>query len=94
MRFEWDRRKAEANLRKHGVAFDDAWLVFEDPLHFRVQDRYEGTEERWQAIGQIGGFLLLVVAHTTWGDEQGTEVIRIISARRATPRERRRYEEQ
>ncbi len=69
--------------------------MFQDPLHVSVQDRIEGGEQRWQTIGAVQGFVILVVAHTvTEEDADGgaVEVIRIISARRATPRERRRYE--
>ena len=60
-----------------------------------MQDRIEGGEQRWQTVGAVQGFVLLVVAHTvTEEDADGgsVEIIRIISARRATPRERRRYE--
>jgi len=57
------------------------------------QDRIENGEYRWQTIGLIGGHLLLLVAHTVQGDEDDTEVIRIISARRAEPKERKRYEQ-
>ena len=66
--------------------------VFADPLALAGQDRIEGWEARWQTIGMVGGCLLLIVAHTVRG-EQGVEVIRIISARRAERKERRRYEE-
>ena len=55
-------------------------------------DRIEASEERWHTIGEVDGTLLLLVVHTLQGQEP-VEVIRIISARRATPRERRRYEE-
>jgi len=62
-----------------------------------VKERIEGGEQRWQTLGLVGAFLLLMVAHTVREEyEEGTlvEVIRIISARRATPKERRRYEEE
>ena len=92
MEFEWDPEKARSNLRKHGIAFEDAIFAFYDPLHIRVQDRHVNGEERWQTTGAIHTFTIVVVAHTIWDDEQGTEVIRIISARRAEPHERRAYE--
>ncbi len=96
VRFEWDEAKNLANQRKHdGVSFEEACHVFHDPLHVSVQDRIEGGEQRWQTVGSIGGFVVLVVAHTVTendADAGSVEVIRIISARRATPRERRRYE--
>jgi hypothetical protein len=65
-----------------------AILVFEDPHAFVRWDRTVDCEDRWQTIGMIDGLVVLLVAHTL--DE---EVIRIISARKATPRERRLYEE-
>jgi uncharacterized DUF497 family protein len=90
--FEWDDKKSENNFRKHGVRFEEAALAFDDPLAVSVQDRIENGEERWQTIGMSGGCLLLLVAHTVRDDEDGMEVVRIISARRAERKERRRYE--
>jgi uncharacterized DUF497 family protein len=87
---EWDITKAESNYRKHGIRFEEAALVYDDPLAVALQDRYENHEHRWQTIGMIGGFLLLLVAHTV--RIEGVEVIRIISARRADRKERKRYE--
>lgn len=92
MRFIWDETKAETNLRKHGVRFEEAALVFDDPLHLTEQERIEGGEYRWQTTGQIFGIVIVVVAHTTEQIGEPDETIRIISARRATPRERKRYE--
>lgn len=92
MRFEWDRNKSRSNRRKHGVTFETASLVFEDPNQLSIQDRFEGREERWQTMGLINGLAVLIVAHT-FGDDGGEEVVRIISARKATPRERQRYYE-
>jgi uncharacterized DUF497 family protein len=96
VRFEWDEAKNLSNQRKHdGVSFEEAWKVFQDPLHVSTQDRVEGGEQRWQTVGSVQGLAILVVAHTIAEEdaEGGTvEIIRIISARRATPRERRRYE--
>ena len=94
-RFEWDEAKDRVNRRKHGISFQEAARVFLDPHHLSIQDRHEGGEERWQTIGTVAGLITLLVAHTwTEIDEQGgvVEVIRIISARRATKVERRRYE--
>jgi len=93
--FEWDREKAASNLRKHRVSFETAKKVFDDPLLLCAQDRVEGGEQRWQTLGMADGFSLLFVAHTIWEDNvdgHPIEVIRIISARRATKTERRRYE--
>lgn len=88
--FEWDPPKAEANLGKHGVSFELATLVFADPFALMEQDRIEDGEYRWQTTGMAGGVVLLVVAHT-FRDDADVEVIRIISARRAKPHERKRY---
>ena len=57
------------------------------------QDRIEGGEYRWQTLGMVEGHLLLLVAHTVRDDADGIELIRIISARRAEPKERKRYEQ-
>ena len=92
-RFEWDPAKAASNLRKHRVGFETALRVFADPFALAEQDRIEQGEYRWQTLGVVDGYLLLLVAHTVREDQDGTEVIRIISARRAEPKERRRYEQ-
>ncbi|TAN13181.1 MAG: BrnT family toxin [Burkholderiaceae bacterium] len=89
---EWNDRKAEINYRKHGIRFEEAALVFDDPLAMSHQDRIEGGERRWQTFGMVGGVLLLLVAHTIGETDDGIEVVRIISARRATRQEKRRYE--
>lgn len=93
-RFEWDSAKAESNLRKHGVAFEDAIFAFADPLALMAQDRVEGAQLRWQTLGSVGGYMVLLVAHTFGQDEDGTEVVRVISAPAASRRERKRYEDQ
>jgi uncharacterized DUF497 family protein len=90
MRFEWDEAKDRINRVKHRVSFETAVKVFFDPFHVSRQDRFVAGEERWQAVGMVDGVLILLVAHQI--DEEG-EVIRIISARKATPRERMEYEE-
>ena len=95
-RFTWDEDKNLSNQRKHGLSFEIATRVFLDPLHLSVQDRIEDGEQRWQTVGQIEGLAVVLVAHTF--TEQGpldelVEVIRIISARRADPKERKRYEQ-
>ena len=96
VRFEWDEAKNLSNQRKHdGLSFEEARQVFQDPLHVSAPDRVEGGEQRWQTIGAVQGFVILVVAHTVMEEDAGggsVEIIRIISARRATPRERRHYE--
>jgi len=92
MRFEWDEAKNRRNAAKHGISFGTAQLVFEDPRALSVQDRIVEGEQRWQTLGMIAGVLVALVAHTC-REEGGEEVIRIISARKATPKERSAYEE-
>lgn len=90
--FTWDPAKAAANRRKHGVDFEVAVRVFDDPLHLSVQDRIEDNEQRWQTIGRVHGAVILLVAHTITEDgPEPVETIRIISARAATRRERKLY---
>ena len=91
MRFEWEEAKSKSNLQKHDVSFETATRVFEDPNYVTEQDREVDGEERWQTIGRIGDVLVLLVAHTI-ADEKEDVTFRIISARRATARERRHYE--
>ena len=92
--FSWDDAKSQSNKRKHGVSFESARLVFDDPLHVTRQDRIAGGELRWQTVGMADGIVLLLVAHTWQHEaESGEERIRIISARRATREERRIYEQ-
>jgi hypothetical protein len=90
--FEWDALKERRNKSKHGVSFEDAMQVFDDPFALSEQDRTEGGQRRWQMIGLAGGAAVLLVAHTVQGEGQN-EIIRIISARLATRKERNRYEE-
>ena len=90
--FEWDPAKAASNLRKHGVSFDDAATVLRDNLVLSVlDDEHGGFEERWVSLGRSSEGRLMVVVHTYLERDDAT-VVRIISARPATPRERRRYE--
>ena len=91
LRFEWDEEKAEDNWREHKIAFEDAKLVFYDPNRITEPDyRFEYGEERLRTLGMAANFLLLVAGWTDRSNDE-TEIIRIISAREATPRERRRY---
>ena len=95
MNWKWDPRKDRTNRRIHGIRFETALLVFHDPLSVTYEDPYP-YEQRWRTIGMVERVLLLVV-HTfpedgldTGSDERAG---RIISARPATRRERRVYEE-
>jgi uncharacterized protein len=92
VRFEWDPAKARTNLAKHGVAFKDARLVWEDPNHILRLERHVGGEERWQIIGYARGVVILVVWHT-YPDPNDEERVRIIGARKAERRERSAYEQ-
>lgn len=91
--FSWDEDKNTSNKRKHGISFEAAQLVFDDPLHLTRQDRFESGELRWQTVGEVGGLVLLLVAHTWQGSDDGNEHIRIISARQASKLERKMYEQ-
>lgn len=89
-RFSWDSAKAASNRRQHGVTFEEATTTFGDPLSITVPDPDHSVGElRFVLVGLSDRQRLLVVAHATWGD-----VIRIISARLATRRERSLYEEE
>ena len=91
--FEWDPDKAARNLRKHGISFQSATTVFLDPLSLSMGDDEHGHGERWITMGLSRGDRLLVVIHT-YEEQPGNRVnVRIISARNATKRERRLYEE-
>lgn len=96
IRFEWDKEDAAAHLQKHKISFETAARVFADPFALMAQDRIENGEQRWQTIGMVEGQLLLLVAHTVTlaedDDTLGSEIIRIISARKADKQERKRYE--
>jgi uncharacterized DUF497 family protein len=90
VRFEWDESKNRANIAKHGVGFDEARRVFSDPHVIIREDRVVEGEERLHALGYVERVLLVV--HTVREDGLGA-IIRIISARKATPAERKLYEE-
>jgi uncharacterized protein len=90
--FEWDAQKAETNLKKHQISFELAARVFTDPFALACQDRIENGEYRWQTLGMVEGYLILLVAHTV-EENDNTEIIRLISARRADSKERKRYEQ-
>lgn len=88
--FEWDEGKAESNLAKHGVSFEEASSVFGDPLSRTISDPgHSQVEDRFIILGESQWGRLLVVVHTERGDN-----IRIISARRASGRERKQYEKE
>jgi uncharacterized DUF497 family protein len=92
--FDWDPAKAESNLGKHGIAFEEAMTVFRDPLAQSIPDPdHPAGEERWITIGEAATGNLFVVVHT-WSDiDAGRSAIRIISARPPTRNEARQYRE-
>ena len=95
MRFEWDAAKSRMNAAKHdGLDFETAARVFNDPHAVLVEDRIVEGEQRWHAIGAVSAALLLVVHIYREDDDDGEEIIRIISAREAIQRERRIYIQQ
>jgi len=88
MRFEWDGSKAASNLEKHGVSFDEAVTVFHDPLAATFEDPDHSEDEtRLVTVGYSARRRLLVVCHVERGP-----ATRLITARRATARERKRHE--
>jgi len=88
LRFEWDRKKAAENIKKHGVSFEEAASCFGDVLSLSVADPdHSDREQRWLLVGFSSINRLLVVAHTDRGGN-----IRIISARLATRLERKDHE--
>ena len=89
MNFEWDEAKAAVNLKKHGVSFEDARTVFDDPLYVDFYDPdHSFDEQRYLIIGESRDRLLLIVSYTETGD-----IVRLISAWEVTPSERKTYEE-
>ena len=89
MNFEWDEVKAAANLEKHGVSFEEAKTVFDDPLYIDFYDPdHSYDEHRYIIIGQSGQRRLLIVSYT-----ESDDVLRLISSREVTPAERKAYEE-
>ena len=89
MEIEWNAKKAASNLRKHAIDFADAALVFEDDLALTRQDLHFHHEERFVTLGCDPQGRLLVVVYT-WREER----LRLITAREATSKERRQYEEE
>ena len=93
MHFEWDDTKGKENIKKHGISFEDAEDVFNDPFHISIIDRrFDYFEERWITIGSTRNRTIVVIGHLYYLRENGDEVIRIITARSATKKEREQYE--
>ena len=97
LRFEWDASKSDSNWRKHRVRFEDAMLLFADPDAL-VEEDHSSEEMRWRILGSSGtgnlsGTAVLLLAVYTSREQNEDEIIRIISGRKATRRERKRYGE-
>jgi uncharacterized protein len=88
MQLEWDPSKARVNARKHGIEFSDAVAALEDELALTMRDPISDEEERWVTLGLDGFARVLVVVYTLRGER-----VRLISARKASARERRLYED-
>ncbi len=93
MKFEWDRKKENINIKKHGVTFEQASYVFSDPFALnRYDDEHSEDEDRWVLLGKSLNETILLVVHT-FRDNNGKEFVRIISARKATKKEEKAYKE-
>jgi len=88
MKFEWDSAKNIANIRKHDIDFNDAIEIFQHPVLSRIDTKENYGEERWISIGQMQALTIVIVYV-----EYVNDIIRIISARKATKREKKYYEE-
>lgn len=86
MRFEWDETKNQINIRKHGIDFRDAIDVFNHPVLTAIDEREDYGEDRWIALGWMAAIVGVVVYV-----ERNVDVIRVVSARKATKHEVRRY---
>ena len=92
MNFEWSDKKNRINQKKHGLSFEEAKEVFDDPFQIsKLDHRFSYFEERWITIGATKKDKILVVANLFFTDD-GEEIIRIISARKANKNERKSYE--
>jgi hypothetical protein len=87
VKFEWDKRKNEANIRKHGFDFHDAWQVFQGPLLARLDEREDYGEDRWQGIGLLRDQVVVVIF-----TQRQPDVTRVISLRKAKKHEREGFE--
>jgi uncharacterized DUF497 family protein len=88
MQFEWDENKNIQNRQKHGISFEEAQEIFDGIVFTSIDERFDYEEIREISIGAIQGVVIVTVVHT-----ERLGIIRIISARKATPKERRKYYE-
>jgi uncharacterized DUF497 family protein len=90
--FEWDDSKNAINQVKHGISFETALTIFFDDNSLIQQDYIQDGEQRWKALGRVkNSMLILFVGHTYQDVDTGQEIIRIITARQATPHEEKEY---
>jgi uncharacterized DUF497 family protein len=93
MKFEWDTKKDNINIKKHGITFEQASYVFLDPFALNQYDEeHSDNEDRWILLGKSLNQTILLVAHT-FRDHNGKEFVRIISARKASKKEEKAYNE-
>ena len=93
MRFEWDIEKESINRRKHGISFEQASYVFADPFALSQYDNeHSQIEDRWILLGKSLNDIILVIVHT-FKNKDSIELVRIISARKATNREKQVYQQ-
>lgn len=91
MKFEWDTYKEKINIGEHSISFEQASYVFADPFALsRYDDEHSEDEDRWILLGKSLSESVLVVVHTFRNDD-GAEIVRIISARKATKKEKQAY---
>ncbi|MBI3534040.1 MAG: BrnT family toxin [Deltaproteobacteria bacterium] len=93
MKFIWDPDKAAINFKKHKISFELASSIFDDPFHLSIIDKHSYSEVRWISVGRSLDRKTLVVIHTDRIEVNEGEYIRIISARKATLKEKKQYEE-
>ena len=92
--FEWNAKKARSNLRKHDISFEEAKTIFNDPLLATFPDEFQSSsEDRFISIGYSAQERILLAVHTEREEKEKYLIIRIISCRKATPAERKTYEE-
>lgn len=93
IKFGWDEKKNAANKKKHGISFEEAAEIFDDPLHVSILDhRFDYFDERWITIGATKDGTVIVIGHLYYFTENDEETIRIITARKAIKKERENYE--
>jgi uncharacterized DUF497 family protein len=93
MKFEWDTEKEKVNIKKHGISFEQACYVFSDPFALNKYDeKHSHEEDRWVLLGKALNEIILVVIHT-FKITDDIELVRIISARKATKSEQQTYQQ-